>query len=333
MNQPPPNWYPDPKGEAELRYWDGSQWTEHTHSGAAAAAQPAAPPPSVAPPAQAPPPSGPPAGAAPQQAYAPAPGAGAPAGPTPGAAPSSGGGGSRLPLIIGAAVLGVIALVVIGVLALGGGDDGGGEEGKVEDVVKKSITEKDPAGCEELVTTNFVQKSTGETGSAAVSECKSERQKSALSDDVEVSDTKVDGDRATATATLGSGPLKDEKLELTLVKQGGDWKVDDLDRPSQADPDAAERTIITTVLNFGSSEGDKACEYLSFSKLQSLGGPSGCKSQFGSAVSANYLPEDAKVTGKTATLTVRETKQDAVIDFTLVRELGTWKIADFKKRS
>lgn len=26
-------WLPDPKGEAELRYWDGSAWTDHTHNG------------------------------------------------------------------------------------------------------------------------------------------------------------------------------------------------------------------------------------------------------------------------------------------------------------
>jgi hypothetical protein len=25
----PADWYPDPKGEKRLRYWDGSQWTEH----------------------------------------------------------------------------------------------------------------------------------------------------------------------------------------------------------------------------------------------------------------------------------------------------------------
>src|SRR5688572_13564187 len=28
----PPNWYPDPLGRHELRYWDGSQWTEHVSS-------------------------------------------------------------------------------------------------------------------------------------------------------------------------------------------------------------------------------------------------------------------------------------------------------------
>jgi hypothetical protein len=24
------NWYPDPQGQARLRYWDGERWTEHT---------------------------------------------------------------------------------------------------------------------------------------------------------------------------------------------------------------------------------------------------------------------------------------------------------------
>jgi uncharacterized protein YxjI len=28
----PPNWYPDPLGRHELRYWNGSQWTEHVSS-------------------------------------------------------------------------------------------------------------------------------------------------------------------------------------------------------------------------------------------------------------------------------------------------------------
>ncbi len=27
---PPPDWYPDPKDPALLRYWDGATWTEHT---------------------------------------------------------------------------------------------------------------------------------------------------------------------------------------------------------------------------------------------------------------------------------------------------------------
>jgi uncharacterized RDD family membrane protein YckC len=29
-SSPAPDWYPDPKGESRLRYWDGSAWTDHT---------------------------------------------------------------------------------------------------------------------------------------------------------------------------------------------------------------------------------------------------------------------------------------------------------------
>ena len=31
--QAPPNWYPDPSGRFSLRYWNGTQWTEHVSTG------------------------------------------------------------------------------------------------------------------------------------------------------------------------------------------------------------------------------------------------------------------------------------------------------------
>lgn len=33
----PANWYPDPQDPAQLRYWDGTAWTEHRHPAAGAA--------------------------------------------------------------------------------------------------------------------------------------------------------------------------------------------------------------------------------------------------------------------------------------------------------
>lgn len=40
----PPGWYDDPAGAAQLRWWDGTQWTEHVHARADAAASAATAP-------------------------------------------------------------------------------------------------------------------------------------------------------------------------------------------------------------------------------------------------------------------------------------------------
>jgi hypothetical protein len=328
MTNPPANWYPDPKGEAELRYWDGNQWTEHTHSGQPAAA-PAEPPPAQAPPPQAPPPSGPPAAGTPtaydhvpqQQAYQPA-----PSGPAP-----SGGGGSKLPLIIG----GVIALIAVGVvLALvlgGGGDDGGGEEAEVEDAIEQVSTSKDPEVCRTGYTTSFLQKATGRSGSEAVDLCQEQVPQNNTTS-AEISDVQINGSRATATLVEEGGPNDGETLKVTMIKQGDDWKADDLDKPAVASGDAAERAITNTVLNFGSSEGIKACDYLSYPGLQRLGGRSGCESSFKEGQPANYSPEDVSISGRTATMTVTETRQNKRIEFTLSRELGEWEIDSFEQQ-
>jgi uncharacterized protein YxjI len=40
MSATPANWYPDPTGRHELRYWDGSAWTDHVSNGGRAATDP-----------------------------------------------------------------------------------------------------------------------------------------------------------------------------------------------------------------------------------------------------------------------------------------------------
>ncbi len=46
MTDQPAAWYPDPKGEAAQRYWDGSAWTDHV-DGPAPEGFPPPPPPGV----------------------------------------------------------------------------------------------------------------------------------------------------------------------------------------------------------------------------------------------------------------------------------------------
>lgn len=72
-NQPPATWYPDPHRRAELRYWDGVQWTSFVSTGGSTsderAAVPAAgmPPSATPPPMAFPPMSSPPPMAAPSR--------------------------------------------------------------------------------------------------------------------------------------------------------------------------------------------------------------------------------------------------------------------------
>lgn len=42
MPEPTPNWYPDPTGRAELRYWDGEIWTDHISNAGTTGSDPAA---------------------------------------------------------------------------------------------------------------------------------------------------------------------------------------------------------------------------------------------------------------------------------------------------
>ncbi|NOX31564.1 MAG: DUF2510 domain-containing protein [Actinobacteria bacterium] len=44
MNEAPANWHPDPTGAHELRYWDGSQWTEHVSNNGVQSTAPLAAP-------------------------------------------------------------------------------------------------------------------------------------------------------------------------------------------------------------------------------------------------------------------------------------------------
>jgi hypothetical protein len=121
-------WNPDPTGKHELRYWDGSAWTDHVSDAGVAGTDPLTPaapePTSVAvPPASTAPP-------ATRTAAAPAPAAG-----------GSSGSGNKPLLVIG----GVLAVVVIAAAAffLLGGDDGGRDVSKARAGLENILSDND----------------------------------------------------------------------------------------------------------------------------------------------------------------------------------------------
>ena len=117
---PPPNWYPDPHDQAQLRWWDGAQWTEHRHVLVPASAVPANDS----------------LGESPSTEQQPAVGQWTPAQDVAAAqdleplpwmltGPSAPPATNRRPMVIGAAVIAVLVVVAIAFALTRGGDDAG----------------------------------------------------------------------------------------------------------------------------------------------------------------------------------------------------------------
>lgn len=112
--QTPAGWYPDPEDPAQLRYWDGTTWTDHRHPVEPAAAAPAAEAPQYA---FTPTPSAPPA-APPVSGTAP----GYPVAPAYGAAPGYAAPAQNVPALVGLilAIVGTVLGLLMGVFVLVG---------------------------------------------------------------------------------------------------------------------------------------------------------------------------------------------------------------------
>ena len=123
-------------------------------------------------------------------------------------------------------------IVALALSACGGGDD---ETGEIEDVIVASAVADDPANCTKLNTQRFNEQVAGESGSAAVKECEEEAEKEEGLDSVEVSKVEVDDSSATADVALRGGGLDGQAVEVALVKDGDQWKLDEIVRFTKYD--------------------------------------------------------------------------------------------------
>lgn len=123
----------------------------------------------------------------------------------------------------------VAAILAAFALAACGGDDGGSEdEDQITEAIEKSATEADPAACTEFQTQNFVEQTSGATGEEAVERCREGQQEEPLAESVDVSEIEINGDSASAVAALNGGFIDGQSLELGLVDEAGQWKLDEL---------------------------------------------------------------------------------------------------------
>jgi ketosteroid isomerase-like protein len=120
-----------------------------------------------------------------------------------------------------------VALTCVLALVAGcGGDDKKDAEQTVRDFVK-AVNERDAdAYCDDLITQEFLEKSTFAKGDQASESCKRTFKaiKGLHIELVRIVKTEVDGDKATVVAVLRR-PGGQIRQRLQLEKDGGDWKL------------------------------------------------------------------------------------------------------------
>jgi hypothetical protein len=119
-------------------------------------------------------------------------------------------------------------LLVLSALSLAACGGGGGDEGEIEDVIETSATSTDPSDCKKLNTQKFMEQTTQESGEAAVGSCEREAKEEEGAESAKVSAVEVDGSDATAEVAFGGGHLDGQALEVALVKDGDEWKLDEV---------------------------------------------------------------------------------------------------------
>jgi hypothetical protein len=117
-----------------------------------------------------------------------------------------------------------IALCAGAVVVLSsGGDDGPRSDAdQIAETVSRAYTESDPALCTELLTPKFIKASAYRT----LETCRQTAAIGANAQAVEVLDTRVSGDTATALVSARGGSAAPAPVTLRLVKDQGRWKID-----------------------------------------------------------------------------------------------------------
>jgi hypothetical protein len=135
------------------------------------------------------------------------------------------------------------------------GGSGSNDESEIEEAITTSATSSDPANCTELETQNFVEQSAGESGKAALKTCEKEAaDPEGKADSVKVTEVEVDGEKATAQAAVVGGAFDGQALVLALVKDGDQWKLDEITEFAKFDQAAIANQFKTQLEKGGEVE-------------------------------------------------------------------------------
>jgi hypothetical protein len=144
----------------------------------------------------------------------------------------------------------VVLAIPLTIAACGGDDDddggdGGGDQDEITAAIETATTGTDPGKCTTVMTQQFVEQVTFETGPTAVGLCREGTAPATPADSVDVANIEVDGDTATAeVAVTGGGRLDGQTIVVSLVKEGDQWKLDHLDEFIEFDQGAFADAVV-----------------------------------------------------------------------------------------
>ncbi|HEX4305413.1 MAG TPA: hypothetical protein VHZ54_05210 [Solirubrobacterales bacterium] len=122
--------------------------------------------------------------------------------------------------------LALLAAASLALSACGGSSD----SDKITEVIEAEATSSDPSNCTELETQRFDEQNSQEKGKAAVKSCEEEARKGeSQAKSANVLNVSVNDERATAEVEFEGGSLNSQVLELALVEEEGDWKLDQIE--------------------------------------------------------------------------------------------------------
>jgi hypothetical protein len=124
-----------------------------------------------------------------------------------------------------------VVLAIAGCGGSGGSSTSGGtsEESQIKDAISTSVTSTDPADCVKLETLTFMEQIHFTSGQAAIRACQHDAPDTSDDpDSVTITNVVVHGANATADVTFHGGGFDGSTLAMALVKQGGQWKLDQI---------------------------------------------------------------------------------------------------------
>jgi hypothetical protein len=151
----------------------------------------------------------------------------------------------------------LVFVLALALSACGGSSGGSGDESQIEEAIETSATSTNPkAACTEFSTQQFMEQSTSTEGAAAVKQCEENAKEEQGAESVDISEVEVEGSEATADVALTGGSLDGQGLEIALVKEGSDWKLNELVGFTELDAAALAGALGTSL----KEEGGEAAE-------------------------------------------------------------------------